>query len=130
MRTLIALLFVLMAAVACKNDEPKPEEVALQAAKVYYDQLLHGDYDAYVEGTLKGDSVPPAYRQQLLLNMQMYVEQQKREHKGISEVKALRAVHDSATHTVNAYLGLHYADSVREEIVVPMVEKNGVWYLR
>lgn len=112
-----------------KNDV-KPEEIALQAAKVYYDQLLQGDYESYVDGTLKGHSVPQNYRQQLVLNMQMFVEKQNKAHKGIKEVKPLRAVGDSANHTVNAFLSISYADSVVEEVVVPMVEENGVWYLR
>lgn len=126
---MILLLSGLLAA-SCRKEEVKPEDVALQAAKAYYDQLLQGDYAAYVDGTLKGDSVPPAYRRQLTLNMQMYVERQKAEHKGISKVEALRATPDTASHTVNAFLFVTYADSTKEEIVVPMVEKNGVWYLR
>ncbi len=126
---MILLLSGLLAA-SCRKEEVKPEDVALQAAKAYYDQLLQGDYAAYVDGTLKGDSVPPAYRRQLTLNMQMYMERQNAEHKGISKVEALRATPDTASHTVNAFLFVTYADSTKEEIVVPMVEKNGVWYLR
>lgn len=121
-------LFLLLFA-AC-SKEVKPEEVALQAAKAYYDQLLNGDCNAYVEGSLKGDSVPESYRQQLVLNMQMYMEQQTKAHGGISGVETKRATYDSLTHTSNAFLVIAYADSVKEEIVVPMVEKNGVWYLR
>lgn len=117
-------------AASCRKDEVRPEDIALQAAKVYYDQLLRGDYDAYVDGTLHGDSVPPAYRRQLVLNMQMFVERQQGEHKGIVSVTPLRAVADSTLNCVNAFLTVAYADSVQEEIVVPMVEKGGVWYLR
>ena len=126
---MILLLSGLLAA-SCSKEEVKPEDVALQAAKAYYDQLLQGDYAAYVDGTLKGDSVPPAYRRQLTLNMQMYMERQNAEYKGIIKVEALRATPDTALHTVNAFLFVTYADSTKEEIVVPMVEKNGVWYLR
>ena len=122
---MVLLLSGLLAA-SCRKEEVKPEDVALQAAKAYYDQLLQGDYAAYVDGTLKGDSVPPAYRHQLTLNMQMYVERQNAEHKGICKVDALRATLDTVSHTVNAFLFVTYADSTKEEIVVPMVEKNGV----
>lgn len=128
MLLLLVLSFVFVT--SCRKDDMKPEDIALQAAKVYYDRLLGGEYDAYVDGTLHGDSVPLAYRRQLVLNMQMFMERQKKEHKGISNVIPLRAVADSATHCVNAFLNIVYADSVREQIVVPMVEKNGVWYLK
>lgn len=119
-----------MLLVSCGDNSMKPEEIALQAAKVYYDRLLQGDYDAYVDGTLHGDSVPSAYRQQMVLNMQMFMERQEREHGGISTVTPLRAVMDSSTNTVNAFLTILYADSVQEEIVVPMMEREGVWYIR
>ena len=129
-RTICTLLSCLALAAACKKEEIRPEEIALQAAKAYYEQLLHGEYEAYVDGTLKGDSVSPAYRQQLVLNMQMYVERQNAEHKGISRVQALRAMYDSSAHTSDAFLAIEFADSTKEEIVVPMVEREGVWYLR
>lgn len=129
-RTICTLLSCLALAAACKKEEIRPEEIALQAAKAYYEQLLHSEYEAYVDGTLKGDSVSPAYRQQLVLNMQMYVERQNAEHKGISRVQALRAVYDSSAHTSDAFLAIEFVDSTKEEIVVPMVERDGVWYLR
>ena len=129
-RTICTLLSCLALAAACKKEEIRPEEIALQAAKAYYEQLLHGEYEAYVDGTLKGESMSPAYRQQLVLNMQMYVERQNVEHKGISRVQALRAVYDSSAHTSDAFLAIEFADSTKEEIVVPMVEREGVWYLR
>lgn len=114
---------------AC-SKEIKPEEVALQAAKTYYDQLLHGDYDAFVAGHLHGDSVPEAYRRQLVLNMKMFMEQQKTEHSGIDSVSPRRAEVDTTAHTANAFIILCYSDSTREEVVVPLIEKNGIWYLR
>lgn len=130
MRGIAFRIMVFMSFVSCGDNSVKPEEIALQAAKVYYDRLLQGDYNAYVDGTLHGDSVPPAYRQQLVLNMQMFMERQEREHGGISAVTPLRAVMDSSTNSVNAFLTILYADSVREEIVVPMMEREGVWYLK
>lgn len=113
-----------------KSEEVKPEDVALQTAKVYYDQLLNGDYDSFVAGSLQGDSVPEAYRKQLVLNSQMFVERLRKEHQGIDSIIPLRANGDSASHTASAFMAFCFADSTREEVVVPMIEKNGVWYLR
>lgn len=130
MKRILIFVFGTVLLASCKKEEVKPEDIALQAAKIYYDQLLAGDYDSFVDGTLKGDSVPPAYRQQLVLNMQMFMERQKTEHKGIASIKPVRAVADTASHTAESFLSITYVDSTREEIVVPMVERKGVWYMR
>ena len=73
----------------------KQEDVALQTAKAYYDQLVNGDYATFVDGTLQNDSIPEDYKAQLILNMQMYIEQQNKAHQGIARVEALRATCDS-----------------------------------
>jgi hypothetical protein len=123
---------------SCSNkDGMKQEDVALQTAKAYYDQLVNGDYATFVDGTLQNDSIPEDYKAQLILNMQMYIEQQKKAHQGIARVEALRATcdsvklpNDSTIMTAQAFLALCFKDSMREEIVVPMVKKNDIWYLR
>lgn len=115
----------------------KQEDVALQTAKAYYDQLANGDYATFVDGTLQNDSIPEDYKAQLILNMQMYIEQQNKAHQGIARVEALRATcdsvklpNDSTIMTAQAFLALCFKDSMREEIVVPMIKKNDIWYLR
>ena len=60
----------------------------------------------------------------------MYVAQQQKERGGICDVAAVGALVDTARHQGNAFVMLTFADSTREEIVVPMVCYNGVWYMR
>ncbi len=114
----------------CCGKEASPEEVALQTAKVYYEQLLAGDVESFVGGMDAKDSVYPSYRKQLEANMRMFLAQQEAEHKGIVKVEPLRFDTDSTLHHVNAFLLFVYGDSTREEIVVPMVEREGVWKMR
>ena len=45
-------------------------------------------------------------------------------------VAAVGALVDTARHQGNAFVMLTFADSTHEEIVVPMVYHNGVWYMR
>ena len=130
MRKLIIMSFILGILCACSKKEIKPEEMALQMAKVYYDQLLSGDYASFVDGMNFNDTVVPAYREQLITNMKMYVGQQEKEHQGIKQVIPLRAMRDTANHTVNAFLMMCYNDSAKEQVVVPMVEKNGIWMMK
>ena len=115
---------------ACSKKEIKPEEMALRMAKVYYEQLLSGDYASFVDGMSYNDTVVPAYREQLITNMKMYIGQQEKEHQGIRQVLPLRAVQDTVSHTVNAFLMMCYNDSTKEQVVVPMVEKGGIWMMK
>lgn len=119
----------------CKN-EPKAEDVAMNAAKVYYDQLLQGDYAAFVAGTDGFDSIPEFYREQLEMNMKMFIAQQKKDHGGIRTVNMARAKADTVKVggvecvTAEVFLTFCYGDSTQEQVVVPMIEREGAWKLR
>ncbi len=124
---------------SCSSKEGRlPEELALQAAKGYYDKLLCGDIEGYAAGFLQGDSlVPELYHSQLSCNSIIYAEELNKLHGGLCHIEATRAQCDTVTFTDNskqriaqAYLCLTFCDSTHEEIVVPMVEKNENWYLR
>ena len=45
-----------------------PADVAAQVAKQYYDYLLEGKYEAFVDGKYRPDSIPGSYRDQLVMN--------------------------------------------------------------
>jgi hypothetical protein len=111
-------------------SRPDPADVAAQAAKQYYDYLLEGKYDAYVDGQYRPDSIAESYRAQLIMNAKMFMGQQQREHRGIKETRIVNAVADTARHEANVFLVFCYGDSTTEEVCVPMVEQNGLWQLR
>lgn len=114
----------------CSAHEPHAGEIAGNAAKLYYDWLAEGKYDAYVDGFYRPDSIPGSYREQLITNAKMFAAQHREERGGIASVRLLRASADTARHVGSAYLLLCYGDSTKEEIVVPMVEHKGVWMMR
>lgn len=121
--------FVALLAVACSSG-PDPGEVAAQAAKEYYTQLLAGKYEHYVDGFYRPDSIPASYRRQLIDNAKMFVGQQKDERRGILDVRVVNAVTDTTKRSANVFLIFAYGDSTSEEVVVPMVQHRGVWYMR
>ena len=121
--------FVALLAVACSSG-PDPGEVAAQAAKEYYAQLLAGKYEHYVDGFYRPDSIPASYRRQLIDNAKMFVGQQKDERRGILDVRVVNAVADTTKRSANVFLNFAYGDSTSEEVVVPMVQHRGVWYMR
>lgn len=122
-------LFVAMVIVACSST-PDQGEVAARAAKEYYGYLLQGNIASFVDGHYRPDSIPDTYREQLITNTKMYVNQQNEEHRGIKDIRIVDAKTDMQKHAANVFLVLSFGDSTSEEIVVPMVESGGVWYLR
>lgn len=124
------LPFLFLAACGGKDSGITAAQVAAHAAKVYYDQLLHGDYGSFVDGRYQPGKLPQGYRAQLIANAKMFVGQQEKEHKGIKSVAVADAKADTARHVANAFLTFTYGDGTKEEVVVPMVESKGVWYMR
>ena len=127
----VCLALLALSVSACrKAAAPNPDDVCVRAAKAYYDYLLHGRYDAYVDGFYRPDSIPGGYREQLIANAKMYVAQMKDDHRGLASVEAACARTDTARRVGEAFLVLCFRDSVREQIVVPMTLHGGNWMLR
>ena len=131
MRRLLFILFSLLL-IACsgKSSGPDAAQLAANAAKTYYEQLLKGDYGSFVDGRYQPTELPESYRQQLIANAKMFVGQEEKEHKGIKNVAVADSRADTARHVANAFLIFSYGDGTREQGVVPMVEVRKVWYMR
>lgn len=124
---IIGILGILCA--ACDNTSK--EELASLAAKGYYDHLIHGEYEQFYEGMdqreLSGET---DYRSQMLDNLRQFMARQEKEHRGILEVRVSNATTDTVQQFTNVFLVLCFGDSTNEEIVVPMVERNGSWRMK
>ena len=125
----MACLFLLGLLSSC-HEEVKPEEIVGQTAKAYYDGLIKGDYEQFVDGRYQPDSIPASYREQLVANAKMFIGEQQETHKGIKSVSVSRVKMDKAHHVANVFLILYYGDGTKEEILVPMILYRGVWYTR
>lgn len=122
------LLFAFAMVMSC--SKPDEGEVAMQVAKTYYEHLYAGRYDDYLAGVYRPDSIPEGYRSQLIDNAKMFVAQQQKRRKGVKTVQTGRAVYNAAAHTADVFLILLYGDGTTEQVLVPMVEKDAVWYMR
>ena len=79
----------------------------------------------------KGDSVMIKFKQTGDFSKSIqYMGQLKDDHSGLAAVQAISAKTDTARHVGRAFLMLCFADSTKEEIVVPMVLHDGNWYLK
>ena len=131
------LVLLVMLGLVASCASPTKEELASLAAKGYYDHLIHGEYEQFYEGldhrtlsdgtTLSTDS---AYRSQMLDNLRQFMAQQEQAHRGVLEVRVSNATTDTVQQLTNVFLVLCFADSTNEEVVVPMVERQGAWRMK
>ena len=127
MRKLVYLILIVIV-VACSTGVSREEQAAL-AAKGYYTHLVQGEYEQFVEGRFMADSLPADYRTQLIDGYHQFMAQQKARG-GITEVRVSRAYTDSTQQYTSVMLMLCYGDSTTEEVIVPMVERNGRWMMK
>ncbi|MGP1597304.1 MAG: hypothetical protein ACTTH4_09965, partial [Prevotella denticola] len=115
---------LLLAACGSKKEEVDQRELAARAAKLYYEQLLEGKYEAFLEGENRPGKLPDGYRKQLLINLQQFMEQQKSQHKGIDSISLASSVFSEKDSTASAFLLFHYGDKTTEQVVVPMIKRK------
>ena len=126
---ILCLLGALVVLGACGSATK--EELASLAAKGYYNHLIHGEYEQFYEGMDQREFTSEAdYRSQMLDNLRQFMARQEKEHRGILEVRVSNATTDTVQQFTNVFLVLCFGDSTNEEIVVPMVERNGAWRMK
>lgn len=110
-----------------------PEEMASLAAKGYYEHLMRGEYRQFLEGKdfLPLDTIGTINRlEEHEVNLRQFMAQQEKAHHGILEVRISNAQTDTIQKVTNVFLVLCFGDSINEEIVVPMVERQGRWRMK
>ena len=121
--------FLGLLGMSCGN--PTAEEMASLAAKGYYEHLIHGEYEQFLQGKVGlNKHSEEEYWNQLRDNCHQFVHQQEQAHRGIHEVRFVNAKTDTLQKYTNVFMMLCFGDSTNEEIVVPMVELDGRWYMR
>ncbi|GAB6976495.1 hypothetical protein [Prevotella falsenii] len=130
-RLLYALLLAVLLLPSCsRKKETDHGAIAAEAAKHYYENLISGKYKQFLEGMNLPDKLPESYERQMLENFKVFAKRQDKEHKGIKKVSVRSARFFAKDSTASAFLLLHYGDSTTEQIVVPMLKKHGLWYMR
>lgn len=124
-------LAVIGALVSCKEKKgPQEGEIAARTAKIYYDHLLKGQYEQFLEGKNLPNKVPENYRKQMIEVYKVFVSRQDSLHQGVDSVTINDAKYSAKHQTANVFLTLHFGDATHEEVLVPMVRKQGTWYMR
>ena len=123
--------FILYLIVLCACSST-PEEQAARAARGYYQCLIDDRPEEFLQGKADVDSLPDAYRAQLLTAINQYRADMLDKHNGLNEVQVSDNVarRDTSLNLTYAFLLLCYGDSTEEEITVPMVERDGQWLMK
>ena len=94
-------------------------------AEIYYQNLLAGQYEKYLEGISGVCAMLPEQRTQTLQALKAFCQNQQAQHGGMVSVRGVEALLQDKRAEV--YMDIIYADSVSERIVVPMVLEDSVW---
>ncbi|ATV52736.1 hypothetical protein [Prevotella intermedia] len=132
MKQLLYALFlaVLLLSSCSENKETDHGAIAAEAAKHYYENLISGKYKQFLEGMNLPDKLPESYERQMLENFKAFAKRQDKQRKGIKKVSIRSVKFFAKDSTASAFLLLHYGDSTTEEVVVPMLKRRGLWYMR
>ncbi len=128
-RIAYALVAAVMVLAACWDDRNDVHEEVHRIAYEGFECMIKGDVDGWLALVADYDSLPEAYRTQLRDAMLQHLDKEKKAHGGLVSVEVTGDnIIDSIT--AEAYVQLLYADSVSERIHLPVVRRNGVWYIR
>ena len=132
MKQLLYALFlaVLLLSSCSRRKETDHGAIAAEAAKHYYENLISGKYKQFLEGMNLPDKLPESYERQMLENFKAFTKRQDKQRKGIKKVSIRNVKFFAKDSTASAFLLLHYGDSTTEEVVVPMLKRRGLWYMR
>lgn len=132
MKQLLYALFlaVLLLSSCSKKKETDHGAIAAEAAKHYYENLISGKYKQFLEGMNLPDKLPESYERQMFENFKAFTKRQDKQRKGIKKVSIRNVKFFAKDSTASAFLLLHYGDSTTEEVVVPMLKRRGLWYMR
>lgn len=127
MRSLFAiniLFAILVLGHSCNGWKKEADK----AAEKYYTYLIKERYEDFVAGIAYSDSMPPFYREQMLDVARSFVCREKEKHGGMMSVEAKYSVVEG--YVASAFIEITFADSVKEDVSVPMVKCGEIWKMQ
>ena len=133
MKKFFLIVFAAVSLVACKK-KPEPSYQGLIAGKAaveYYGYLQRHNFASFVDGMYYKNPIPKEYRVLLEKNAEIFAHEQDSLHHGIKAVKLSKAdIMPKDTTLAAVYLSLTFGDGANEEVLVPMVKRKNVWYMK
>ena len=125
----MVLLLILLFSCSDEQKDTFSHESAQRAAQRYYTFYTQGNAKKYVEGMAGSETFPEDYRE----HMQSIITQAAKElakKGGVVRVEALSDSLYAADSTAFVFLDLVFADSIHEQVGVPMVFEHDHWRVR
>ncbi|MEE1288359.1 MAG: hypothetical protein UHK44_07155 [Bacteroidaceae bacterium] len=125
---LLTLMLVLSCSEGGRDLSQFSSDGARSAAEYFYELLANGQSQAYVDNMQESASMDTAKYSQFVDLMEQFLHEEKELRGGILSARAER---DTMVDTISmVYLNVHFGDSTREEIMLPVVYTRGRWWIR
>lgn len=123
---LLLLLSLVILPCGCTRDL-LTHDAAREAAEAYYTMLITKDYEGFVDGFAYADSMEQDYRSETVDLVRQFMGEGR-----MPGLCSAQAIADSLCPDSTAYVKLQllYADSVSEEIELPLLLTNGGWKMK
>ena len=128
-RVLLLLAFLFLASCTKTDSDTFSHESVRHAAERYYTFFIQGDAKQFVEGIADSPSFSEDYSRQ----MQSVVAQAAKElarKGGVVRVEALSDSLYTTDSTAYVFLDMVFADSVHEQVGLPMIFQNSKWRMK
>ncbi len=124
----LTLLFCLLFA-SCRKDVMS-EKVAEKVATQYFSYLLSGDYETYVGVSYREIPLPEGVQDELVDNLKMWAAEQEKARQGIRKAEVKEVEVNPTDSTANVFMTITYGNDTQEIILLPLIMKGGLWYVR
>ena len=99
-----------------------------EAAEHFYGLLAEGQAQAYVDNMQETMYMDSCKYSQFVTLMEQFLHEEQELRGGILTAKAERNTMEDTISMV--YLNVHFGDSTREEVVLPVVYTRGRWWIK
>lgn len=124
-----ALWIGLMASCA-STQEQQPDEPSVEEVERIYGLYLNGRYEEYVDEMLSCDSMPTAYRQQMVYLHKQHACRQSENNRKAIRVTVERIETTTTRRQANVFLRVEYSDQSQDVVLLSMVRDGERWRLK
>jgi len=126
------LLFFVLLLTGCTKSDPRQmfsDEGVRYAAEYYYTLFAKGEAKQFVEGMSDADFFPEDYKEQMQ-DVIAHASKELARKGGIIRVETLSDTISTSDSTAYVYLDLVFADSIHEQVSLPMIYQRGLWRMK
>ncbi len=125
-----ALLLLISLSLASCSDNLYKEKVVGSIAQQYYTYLIEGDYEAFMDVSDGANELRQSERSERIDNLKMFIAHEEKARGGIKSAEVQQVEVSKSDDTAEVFLCLTYGNGAQEVVVVPLILKDKVWYLR